>query len=116
MVEWGILYNLTTAVVKSWREKSEEIFFRPISATTLSIDSTLIQKQLKQCNAFGKKRKVSIRNIAKGTTDPRFTKVTFFITSSFIFRFSTKHQQQNTDQTSASKSRLNFKFKILTKP
>ena len=29
---------------------------------------------------------------------------------------STKHQQQNTDQTSASKSRLNFDFKILTKP
>ena len=29
---------------------------------------------------------------------------------------STKHQQQNTEQTSASKSRLIFNFKILTKP
>ena len=28
---------------------------------------------------------------------------------------STKHQQQNNDQTSASKSHLNFNFKILTK-
>ena len=34
----------------------------------------------------------------------------------FNFVTSTKHQQQNTDQTSASKSRLNFNFKILTKP
>ena len=33
----------------------------------------------------------------------------------FNFVTSTKHQQQNTDQTSASKSRLNFNFKILTK-
>ena len=32
------------------------------------------------------------------------------------FRYSTKHQQQNTDQTSVSKSRLNFIFKLLTKP
>ena len=32
------------------------------------------------------------------------------------FVTSTKHQQQNTEQTSASKSRLNFNFKILTKP
>ena len=36
--------------------------------------------------------------------------------SNLIIRISTKHQQQNTDQTSASKSRLNFNFKILTKP
>ena len=33
----------------------------------------------------------------------------------FNFITSTKHQQQNTDQTAASKSRLNFNFKILTK-
>ena len=29
---------------------------------------------------------------------------------------SAKHQQQNSDQTSASKSRLKFNFKLLTKP
>ena len=34
----------------------------------------------------------------------------------FNFVTSTKHQQQNTDQNSAPKSRLNFNFKILTKP
>merc|ERR1711949_117962 len=33
----------------------------------------------------------------------------------FNFVNSTKHQQQNTDQTAASKSRLNFNFKILIK-
>ena len=33
----------------------------------------------------------------------------------FNFVTSTKHQQQNTDPTSASKSCLNFNFKILTK-
>ena len=33
----------------------------------------------------------------------------------FNFVNSTKHQQQNTDQTPASKSRLNFNFKILKK-
>ena len=32
------------------------------------------------------------------------------------FITSTRHQQQNTDQTSASKSCLNFNFKIFTKP
>ena len=34
--------------------------------------------------------------------------------SNFMFRISTKHQLQNLNQTSAS--RLNLKFKILTKP
>ena len=38
------------------------------------------------------------------------------IWSRFNFVTSTKHQQQNTDQTSASKSRLHFNIKILTKP
>ena len=34
----------------------------------------------------------------------------------FNFISSTKHQQQNTDKTSAPKSHLSFNFKILTKP
>ena len=67
------------------------------------------------------------KNIAKGTTDPRVTKVTSWghITnpytnldqiSSLESRFSVKHQQQSTDLTSASKSRLNLNAKILTNP
>jgi len=32
------------------------------------------------------------------------------------FKATTKHQQQNNDQTSASKSCLNINFKILNKP
>ena len=59
-------------------------------------------------------------NIAKGTTDPRvelcyqsLNKFKHKSWSNFIFRISTKHSLQNHNQTSAS--RLNLKFKILTK-
>ena len=41
-------------------------------------------------------------------TKPSFRILTNLVTS-------TKHQQQNTDQNSASKSRLNYNFKVLTK-
>ena len=45
-----------------------------------------------------------------------FTKPTFRILTKIQLRnLNYKHQQQNTDQTSASKSRLNFNFKILIK-
>ena len=68
-----------------------------------------------------------IHCIAKSTTDLKvecFYQSNFFRSnhkflhksSNFFFRISTKHQQQNIDQTSAKKSHLNFNFKILTKP
>ena len=87
----------------------------------------------------------SKKTFAKGTTDPRvefisqdhssqiftksqpnisisnkskfkiLTKPSFEYWPRFNLVISTKLQQQNSDQTSASKSHLNFNFKILTK-
>ena len=54
-------------------------------------------------------------NIAKGTMDPRgkyFKKITFLKP----YHMLVKIQVQNLNQTSASKSHLNFNFKLLTKP
>ena len=65
------------------------------------------------------------RQIFAGKSDSTFWNILQWVISNglaseswsrFHFVTSTKHQQQNTEQTSASKSRLNFNFKILTKP
>ena len=93
---------------------------------------------------YYKRSSIFNTNIAKGTMDPRveFTEsrlsINFKISTKhqnldsylklksrpnlaseywprFNFVNSTKHQQQNTDKTSASKSRQNFNFKISTK-
>ena len=52
--------------------------------------------------------------IAKGTTAPRVDWFLYKSWSNFIFRVSTKRQIQNLNQTWGS--RINFNFKILTKP
>ena len=83
----------------------------------------LYRKQGKILNT-GVRRCLEKGNIAKGTTDPRvkfisqdyssqFTNLEYW--SRFNFVTSTKLKQQNTNQTSALKFRLNFNFKILTK-
>ena len=60
--------------------------------------------------------KISTTNISISTKSKVkiLTKTSFRILTDFVTLI--KHQQQNTDQTSASKSRLNFNFKLLTKP
>ena len=82
-----------------------------------------IRRQIRICQ-----KSAYTKNIAKGTTDPRvefvsqdhssqFTNIEHITISESRFNFvtSSKHQLQNTDQTSAPKSCLNFNFKILTK-